>query len=326
MTNATQSNDAATRRPTGLRSADGGDTRRSATEDRNGSTEDRNGSTDSADRPASPNRRVVQATPGWRAVDLAELWRFRELFWILALRDVKVRYKQTVLGAAWALIQPLAFTVLFTIVFGRLAKMDADGVEPKFLFYLAGLLPYQLFSTGMTAGANSLVAAQNMIKKIYFPRLIVPASAVVVSAFDFLISLALLAAVMLFYGRVPPVQVLLLPAFVGLSFLAAVGAGLWLSALNVQFRDVRYVLPFLSQFLLYATPVPWSISTIESPLLRALVGLNPMSGAVDGFRWAALGTPAHWPTIGVSVLVTALLLAGGLFYFRRLERTFADVV
>ena len=275
---------------------------------------------------ASPHRRVLQATPGWRAVDAGELWRFRELFWILALRDVKVRYKQTVLGAAWALIQPLAFTVLFTIVFGRLADMGADGVEPKFLFYLAGLLPYQLFSTGMTAAAGSLVAAQNMVKKVYFPRLIVPASAVVVSVFDFAISLGLLAGAMLIYGRPPPLQVVLLPLFVGLAFASAVGAGLWLSALNVQFRDVRYVLPFLAQFLLYATPVPWSVSQIADPAWRAMAGLNPMAGVVDGFRWAALGTPAHWPTIAVSAAVTAVLLASGLLYFRRLERTFADVV
>ncbi len=281
-----------------------------------------------ASAPASASARVrsvLRATSGWRPVDFAELWQFRDLFWILAQRDVKVRYKQTALGAAWAVIQPLSQMILFTVVFKRVADLDTDGL-PGPIFYFAGLLPWTLFSTGMNAGANSLVAAQNMIKKVYFPRLIVPVSATIVSVVDFAIAFCVMAVLMAVYLAAPPPQVLLLPLLVALAYLAALGLGLWLSALNVEYRDVRYVIPFLTQFLLFATPIMWSMTKVESAWAKVLVGLNPVAGVVVTFRWCLVGTPPQWLTLATSVGMIALLCASGLFYFRRTERSFADVV
>ena len=274
----------------------------------------------------------IRPAAGWQAFDLPELWRYRELFWIFASRDIKVRYKQTVLGSAWALLQPLVFTVLGTIVFGRLAAAGTDDVRPAFLFYLVSQLPWMLFNTGLQTSAMSLVGAQNMIKKVYFPRLILPASAVVVSAVDFVVQLALVAAVLLLLPIVPhvpaflpPLQILLLPLAALWAFVAALAIGLPLAALNVEYRDVRYVIPFVTQFMIFAAPVFWSVERI-APAWRPVYGLLPVAGPIDFFRWSLLGTPAH-PTmwlVGLVATVATLLL--GLAYFRRVEDTFADVV
>jgi lipopolysaccharide transport system permease protein len=265
-------------------------------------------------------------------LDAAELWRFRELFWIFADRDIKVRYKQTVLGSAWALIQPLIFTVLGTIVFGKLAGAGTDHVRPAFLFYLVSQLPWMLFNTGLQTSAMSLVGAQNMIKKVYFPRLVLPASAVIVSLVDFLVQLALVAVVLALLPLIPgvptfipPIQVVLFPVGVLWAFLSALALGIPLAALNVEYRDVRYVIPFVTQFMIFAAPVFWSVEKI-SAAWRPVYALVPVAGPMDFFRWCLLGTPAHplmWIVGAVSTLVTLVL---GLMYFRRVEDTFADVV
>jgi lipopolysaccharide transport system permease protein len=275
---------------------------------------------------------TIRPASGWVPFDLPELWRYRELFWIFAARDIKVRYKQTVLGGAWALIQPLAFTVLGTVVFGKLAGASTDDVKPAFLFYLVSQLPWMLFNTGLQTSAMSLVGAQDMIKKIYFPRLVLPASAVVVSLVDFLVQLALVAAVLLVLPVVPhvpaflpPIQVLLLPLAAAWAFVAALSVGLPLAALNVEYRDVRYVIPFVTQFLIFAAPVFWSVDRI-APGWRPIYGLLPIAGPIDFFRWCVLGTPAHPLMWLVGLAATLATLAAGLAYFRRLEDTFADVV
>ena len=269
---------------------------------------------------------------GWVPLDLPELWRFRELFWIFADRDIKVRYKQTVLGFAWALIQPLAFTVLGTVVFGKLSGASTDGVRPAFLFYLVSQLPWMLFNTGLQTSAMSLVGAQNMIKKIYFPRLVLPASAVVVSLVDFLVQLGIVTLILLALPLIPhvpaflpPVQVLLLPVAAAWAFAAALAVGLPLSALNVEYRDVRYLIPFVTQFLIFAAPVFWSVDRI-APAWRPVYALLPIAGPIDFFRWSLLGTPAHPLMWLVGAAATAATLLAGLAYFRRVEDTFADVV
>jgi lipopolysaccharide transport system permease protein len=282
--------------------------------------------------PALKPHLTIRASSGSVPLDVAELWRFRELFWILAARDIKVRYKQTILGSAWALIQPLAFTVLGTIVFGRLTGAGADGVKPAFLFYLISQLPWMLFNTGLQTSAMSLVGAQNMIKKIYFPRLVLPASAVMVSLVDFLVQLGLVAGVLLVLPLIPkvpaffpPAQALLLPVASAWAFLAALAVGLPLAALNVEYRDVRYVIPFVTQFMIFAAPVFWSVERIP-PAWRALYALLPIASPIDFFRWCLLGTPAHPMMWCIGALATIGTLIAGLAYFRRLEDTFADVV
>ena len=269
---------------------------------------------------------------GWQPLNVAELWRYRELFWIFASRDIKVRYKQTMLGAAWALLQPLAFTVVGTIIFGKIAGAGTDGIKPVFLFYLVSQLPWMLFNTGLQTSAMSLVGAQNMIKKVYFPRLVVPGSAVIVSLLDFLVQLGLVAAVLLVLPLIPgvpaflpPIQVLLLPIATLWAFLAALSIGLPLAALNVEYRDVRYVIPFVTQFMIFAAPVFWSVEQI-APRWQALYALLPIAGPIDFFRWCLLGTPAH-PTMWlIGAIATVLTLLAGLVYFRRVEDGFADVV
>jgi lipopolysaccharide transport system permease protein len=275
---------------------------------------------------------TIRPPSGWQPLDFAELWRFRELFWIFAARDIKVRYKQTVLGSSWALIQPLVFTVLGTVVFGRLAGAGTDGVKPAFLFYLVSQLPWMLFNTGLQTSAMSLVGAQNMIKKVYFPRLVLPASAVVVSLVDFLVQLGLVAAVLLVLPIVPhipaflpPIQILFLPVAAAWAFLAALAVGVPLSALNVEYRDVRYLIPFVTQFMIFAAPVFWSVERI-SPAYRPIYALLPVAGPIDFFRWCTLGTPAHPLMWLIGAVSTALTLAAGLAYFRRVEDSFADVV
>ena len=279
-----------------------------------------------------PALSYIRPSRGWQALDLPELWRFRELFWIFALRDVKVRYKQTVLGATWAVAQPLAFAVLGNVVFGRIAGAGTDGVAPAFVFYLASQLPWTLFNGGLQASSNSLVAAQNMIKKVYFPRLVVPISAVVVSLVDFLIALGVFVVVLLLLplvpdapAFVPPARAVLVPVATAWAFLAALSVGLPLAALNVEFRDVRYLLQPLSQFMLFAAPVFWSAGALPDAW-RPLYGLVPVAGPIDFFRWALLGTPAHPLMWAVGAVSTAVLLVIGLAYFRRMEDTFADVV
>ena len=280
----------------------------------------------SIDRPAPTAISVrVEPTGGWPRLNLRDLWLYRELFYFLTWRDIKVRYKQTVLGAAWALVQPLAAMAIFTIFFGRLAGIPSEDV-PYSVFAFAGLVLWLFFATGITQAANSLVAGASLVTKVYFPRLLMPASSVLAGAVDLVLASTLLVGLALILGVTPPPAVVAAPLFVLIAFTSAAGVGLWLSALNVQFRDVRHVVPFLTQFWLFATPVAYPSSLLDEPW-RTLYGLNPMAGAVDGFRWAVLGTPA--PPVGMillSTLVAVVLLVSGAFYFRRMEKTFADVI
>jgi len=270
-------------------------------------------------------RIVIRPSRGWVSLRLHELWEYRELLYFLTWRDIKVRYKQTVLGAAWAIIQPLFAMVVFSIFFGRLAKVPSDGL-PYPIFAYCGLIPWQLFSHALTESANSLVANQNLITKVYFPRLVIPLAAALGGIVDFGIAFLVLLGMMTYYGITPTVAVATLPLFLLLALASALGAGLWLSALNVQYRDVRYTIPFLSQLWLFATPIVYPSSLIPERW-RALYGLNPMAGVVEGFRWTLLGTPrAPGPMLLVSIVVVIVLLVGGLYYFRRMEKTFADVV
>jgi len=268
---------------------------------------------------------VIQPSKGWVAIRLGELWQYRELLYFLTWRDVKIRYKQTVLGASWALLQPLLTMLIFTLIFGRVAKIPTGGV-PYPLFALVGLAPWTFFAYGLSQSSNSLVASANMLKKVYFPRLAIPLSSVCSGAVDFGIVLGLLAAMMAWY-RVPLNPTMLwIPAFVLLAFVASFGVGLWLSALNVQYRDVRYVVPFLLQFWMYATPIAYPMSALHEPW-RTLLALNPMTGVVEGFRWALLGSArSSGPLVAISMVVALVVLVTGAFYFRRMERTFADVV
>jgi lipopolysaccharide transport system permease protein len=280
--------------------------------------------TDYAVDPAVPVT-VIEPSRGWVSLRLGELWEYRELLYFLTWREVKVRYKQTALGAAWAIIQPLFTMLVFSLFFGRLAKVPSDGI-PYPLFSLAGLIPWTFFANGLAQSSNSLVDSSNLISKVYFPRLTIPLSAVLSGAVDFAISFALLIAMMAFYHRVPSARCVFLPLFFALAMVTALGVGLWLSALNVEYRDVRYTVPFLTQFWMFATPIAYPSSLLHGPW-RTLYGLNPMVGVVEGFRWALLGTDtAPGPMIGVSAVAAIAILAGGAFYFRRMEKTFADVV
>ena len=268
---------------------------------------------------------VVQPSKGWISLKLREIWQYRELLYFLTWRDIKVRYKQTVLGAAWAIIQPFFTMVIFSIFFGKLAKVPSDGI-PYPIFAYAALVPWTFFANGLNQASNSLVGSANLIRKVYFPRMVIPISSVLSGAVDFFLAFAVLLGMMLFYGFAPTVNILWLPLFILLIFITALGVGLWLSALNVQFRDVRYTVPFLTQFWLFATPIAYPSSLLSEPW-RTLYGINPMVGLVEGFRWALLGTDtAPGPIIIVSSLVAVTLLVGGAFYFRRIEKTFADVV
>ena len=274
---------------------------------------------------APPEVTRIRPSGGWRALDLAELWRYRELLFFLTLRDVKIRYKQTALGVAWAVLQPLLTMGVFTIFFGKLGKMPSDG-KPYAVFVLAALVPWQLFAYALTQSSNSLVAEQRLITKVYFPRLIVPVASVLAGLVDFLVALVLLLLLMAGFRVAPGWGLVAAPAFALFAVLTALAVGLWLSALNVQYRDVRYTIPFLTQFWLFATPVAYPASLVPEAY-RPLYGLNPMAGVVEGFRWALLGTDApDWGMMAVSAGVVVLLLAGGMFYFRRMEKTFADVV
>lgn len=274
---------------------------------------------------------VIEPSRGWVAVRFDELWAYRELLFFFVWRDVKVRYKQTLLGASWAVLQPLLTMLIFTIFFGRMAGIGSEGA-PYPIFSYAGLLPWTFFAAGLGGSSNSLVGAANLLKKVYFPRLIVPVASVLAGIVDFAVAFLLLVAMMFWYGVTPGPEMLLLPLFLLLAFGAALGAGLWLSALNVEFRDVRYVMPFFIQLLLFVTPVIYPASKVTEKLEELglpgwLYGLNPMAGVIQGFRWAILGSGTHpGPLLAAGTAVTVLLLFGGLFYFRRMEKTFADVV
>ena len=276
---------------------------------------------------SAENMPVIRIEPsrGWVSLKLHDLWEYRELVYFLVWRDIKVRYKQTALGAAWAILQPFLTMVVFSIFFGRLAGLPSDGI-PYPVFAYAALLPWQLFAHALQESGNSLVANQHLITKVYFPRLVIPVSAVLAGLVDFGIAFVVLLGMMFYYGIVPTAAALTLPLFLLLAIMTALAVGLWLSALNVQYRDVRYTIPFLTQFWLYATPIAYSSSLIPEQW-RALYGLNPMAGVVEGFRWALLGkTGGVGPLVFVSALVVVVLLVGGLVYFRRMEKTFADVV
>ena len=268
---------------------------------------------------------VLTAGKTWQPLDLAELWRYRELLWILAGRDIKVRYKQTVLGASWAILQPLLTMIVFTIFFGRLAHIPSDGI-PYPVFTFCALLPWQLFSSSLNQAGNSLIGNQHLITKVYFPRLLIPVAAMGSSLLDFAISFVVLVVLMGWYGIVPGWPVVALPLFILFAVATALTVGLWLSALSVKYRDIRYTIPFLTQFWLFVTPIAYPSSLVPARW-RWLYGLNPMTGVVEGFRWCLLGkAEAPGAALWVSALTMAVLLVGGVYYFRRVERTFADVV
>jgi lipopolysaccharide transport system permease protein len=278
-----------------------------------------------AEPPESLPVLLIRPPQGWASLGLKEVWEYRELLYFLTWRDVKVRYKQTALGAAWAIIQPFFMMVVFSLFFGRLGKMPSDGI-PYPIFVYCALLPWQLFAHALSESSNSLVANERLITKVYFPRLVVPMAAVLGGLVDFAVSFVILIGMMLYYGITPGAAIFTLPLFLLLAVVTALGVGLWLSALNVQYRDVRYTLTFITQFWLFATPVAYS-SSIVPAAWRPLYGLNPMAGVVEGFRWALLGK-AQGPglLLGVSIAVVIVILIGGLYYFRRMEDTFADVV
>lgn len=255
-----------------------------------------------------------------------DLWQYRELFYFLAWRDILVRYKQTVIGVAWSVIRPLLTMIVFTIVFGKLAKLPSDGVPYPILVY-AAMLPWQFFANSLSESSNSLIANANMLAKVYFPRLIVPSSSVIVSLVDFFISFAILVILMVWYRFVPDWRIITIPLFLLLALFAALGFGLWLSALNVKYRDFRYIVPFIVQFGLYISPVGFS-STVVPEQWRFLYSLNPMVGVIDGFRWAILGSSAqfYWPGLILSFILTFIIFVFGLRYFRNTERTFADII
>jgi lipopolysaccharide transport system permease protein len=274
---------------------------------------------------------VIQPSRGWVSLKLRDIWEYRELLYFLVWRDVKVRYKQTLLGAAWAILQPAMTMVVFTIFFGRMAQVGSDGL-PYPLFSYAGLLPWTFFAQGLTQSSNSLVSSANLIKKVYFPRLVIPLGAILAGLIDFLLAFLLLLVLMAHYSVWPSTTLVWLPFFLILALATSLGTGMWLAALNVKYRDVRYVVPFFAQIWLFVTPVIYPTSRVLGKLADAglpgwLYGLNPMVGVVEGFRWALFGRiPFPAGVVLASSVVAALLVMSGAFYFRRMERAFADVV
>jgi lipopolysaccharide transport system permease protein len=269
-------------------------------------------------------RTHIEPSKGWVSLRLDRLWAYRELLYFFVWRDIKVRYKQTVLGASWAIIQPLFTMVIFSLFFGRLAKVPSDGL-PYPIFSYAALVPWTFFANALNQASNSLVNNANMLKKVSFPRMTMPIATVFAGTVDFVLAFIVLLGMMFFYGLVPTLNALWLPFFLLLALVTSLGVGLWFSAMNVQFRDVRYITPFLVQAWLFATPIAYPSSLLSEPW-RTLYGINPMVGVVEGFRWALLGTDtAPGPIIIVSTLVALALLVSGAFYFRRMEKTFADV-
>jgi lipopolysaccharide transport system permease protein len=271
-----------------------------------------------------PLRRVfVRAERRWRLPDLAAVWQYRELFWVLALRDIRVRYKQTLLGVAWAIVQPLCTMIVFTTI-SHFARIATDGVRPE-VFYYGGLTAWLLFANSMTSAGNSLLGSQHLITKVYFPRVVLPIAPVVTALLDFAVAFVVLLAMMLFYGVAPPPQIALLPVFVGLACATAIGFGLWLSALSTQFRDVRHMAPFITQLWLFCTPVLYPSSAVGGGWKKVILDLNPMSAVVDGFRWCVLGTSPPGRSALILALATIVVVLGSsLYYFQRVERTLAD--
>ncbi len=273
----------------------------------------------------SPPVLRIAPTRGWVSLQLREVWQYRELLFFLTWRDVKVRYKQTAIGGAWAILQPFLTMVVFSLFFGKLAKIPSDGI-PYPIFSYAALVPWTFFANGLSQSSNSLVGSANLIKKVYFPRLVVPISSVLSGVVDFALAFLVLLGMMLYYGIVPTWNVVFLPLLLLLSLVTSLGVGLWLSAMNVHFRDVRYIIPFLTQFWMFATPIAYSSRLLSEPW-RTLYGINPMVGVVDGFRWALLGSQnAPGPMLWVSTGAALFLLVSGAYYFRRMEKTFADTV
>lgn len=286
---------------------------------------------DSAPAPAResvqlPDEPVVRIRPSgrWAALNLRDLWAYRELLYFLAWRDVKVRYKQTLLGVAWVVIQPLLPMLVFTFIFGRVVRVPSDGI-PYHLFAFAGLVPWMFFSGSITRSGNSLVGSSNLITKVYFPRLVIPIAAVVAALLDFAIGFGLLAALIAWHGVAPSWQLLLLPVLVLLTGMLALGIGMWASALNVKYRDVGYVLPFLVQLGMFMTPIIYPTSIIPERW-RWLLDLNPMSGIIEGYRASLFGRPIDWATLAISTGITLVLLVWAAYVFRRMEKEFADVV
>ena len=267
---------------------------------------------------------VIRPSSGWVPINFRDLWAYRELLYFLTWREIKVRYKQTVLGFAWAIIQPFMMMVVFTLFFGNLAKIPSEGI-PYPLFNYAALLPWTLFAEGISRSSLSMVQNVNLVQKVYCPRLIIPISGILSPLVDFAIASTILVGMMFYYGYPPTVKVLWLPAFIMLALMTSVGVGLWLSAMNVKYRDVRYVIPFLVQLWLFASPVVYSSSLLPQKY-QAIYGLNPMSGVIEGFRWALLGTEPPGSLIAISVIIIIVILISGAFYFRRNEKTFADVI
>lgn len=268
---------------------------------------------------------VIRRRKGWTTLGLDDLWRYRELLFFIAWRDIKVRYKQTVIGILWAIIQPFMTMIVFTVFFGRLANLPTDGL-PAPIFYYAGLIPWTFFSGGIRAASNSLIEGSNMVKKVYFPRMVMPIGAIISLIIDFLLAFLLLIGMMIFVGLLPTWNIIWLPLLLLLAFITALGIGLWFSALNVQFRDIRYALPFLIQIWLFITPVVYPASILNDKW-RAVYALNPMVGVVEGFRWALLATDTRpGLSIIISSIMAFILLLSGAFYFKRVERTFADVI
>lgn len=272
----------------------------------------------------SRQRLVIEPTHGWRALKLDEVWSYRDLLWLLAWRDVRVRYRQTVLGVGWAVLQPLVTILVFSLIFGRLAKVPSDGAPyPAFAF--SGLLPWTLFSTALTRAASSLVGNAALLSKVYFPRLVLPLGSVLTCLVDFGVSLIILFAVLAWYHIVPGAAALLIPVFVAYAIVAAWAVGIWMAALNVRYRDVNFALPFLVQIGLFISPVVYSASLVPGPF-RILYALNPMTLVIQGFRWGLLGDAAPPPMMLISIPAIALILVSGVFYFRRTERFFADII
>lgn len=273
---------------------------------------------------AGPPVTVIKPSRGWRIINWRELWEYRELLYFFIWRDIKVRYKQTALGAAWAIIQPFFTMVVFSLFFGHLARLPSDGL-PYPIFYYTALLPWMYFANALSSVTNTIVENQRVITKVYFPRIILPVSVVFSGLVDFGIAFTVLLGMMLFYKTFPTVAILTMPLFLLLAVVTALGVGLWLAALNAIYRDVRYVVPFIIQFWMFASPVAYSSSLIPEKW-RVLYGLNPMAGVIEGFRWAVLGQGHPPALLGVSVAAVLLVFAGGLFYFRKMEGTIADVV
>jgi lipopolysaccharide transport system permease protein len=267
---------------------------------------------------------VIEPKRGWQWLDLREIWRYRELLYFLAWRDIKVKYKQTVLGGAWAILQPFVAMVIFTLFFGKLAKMPSDGI-PYPIFSYCALVPWIYFANALSASGNSLIGSANLISKVYFPRLIVPAASVLAGVLDFSIAFLVLLGMMFYYGVAPGWSISLVPLLLLLTMGTALGVGTWLAALNVEYRDVRHAMPFMIQLWMFATPIVYPLSLVPERY-RWLVALNPMAGIIEGFRAALLGRPFQWGPLAIAAALSLLLLLAGAFYFRRAEKNFADVI